>query len=178
VKFIKNIGLVIFIIGLTIFTASVFTSSFNLTQQELNSYISDKGYKSEIIKAELSKAIVTTNDINIFEFSSKVRAAFETSNNYYDAQITKYSAEKNWAKKSEQYAYKIFGKPHSLSYELAKKSGKGFIKENPGLVWFLTFGLGIIGALLFILPNLVLLGKPGIKNDGIYHESAGWYLFI
>jgi ferredoxin-type protein NapH len=181
VKFIKNIGLVIFIIGLTIFTASVFTSSFNLTQQELNSYISDKGYKSEIIKAELSKAIVTTNDINIFEFSSKVRAAFETSNNYYDAQITKYSAEKNWAKKSEQYAYKIFGKPHSLSYELAKKSGKGFIKENPGLVWFLTFGLGIIGALLFILPNLILLGKPGIKNDGVYHESAtnrGWIAWL
>lgn len=180
-KFIKNIGLVIFIIGLTIFTASVFTSSFNLTQPELNSYISDKGYKSEIIKAELSKAIVTTNDINIFEFSSKVRAAFETSNNYYDAQIAKYSAEKNWAKKSEQYAYKIFGKPHSLSYELAKKSGKGFIKENPGLVWFLTFGLGIIGALLFILPNLVLLGKPGIKNDGIYHESAtnrGWIAWL
>lgn len=180
-KFIKNIGLVIFIIGLTIFTASVFTSSFNLTQPELNSYISDKGYKSEIIKAELSKAIVTTNDINIFEFSSKVRAAFETSNNYYDAQIAKYSAEKNWAKKSEQYAYKIFGKPHSLSYELAKKSGKGFIKENPGIVWFLTFGLGIIGALLFILPNLILLGKPGIKNDGIYHESAtnrGWIAWL
>jgi len=181
VKFIKNIGLVIFIIGLTIFTTSIFTGSFNLTQQELNSYISDKGYKSEIIKAELSKAIVTTNDINIFEFSNKVRAAFETSNNYYDAQIAKYSTEKNWAKKSEQYAYKIFGKPHSLSYELAKKSGKGFIKENPGLVWFLTFGLGIIGALLFILPNLVLLGKPGIKNDGIYHESAtnrGWIAWL
>ena len=180
-KFIKNIGLVIFIIGLTIFTTSIFTGSFNLTQQELNSYISDKGYKSEIIKAELSKAIVTTNDINIFEFSNKVRAAFETSNNYYDAQIAKYSTEKNWAKKSEQYAYKIFGKPHSLSYELAKKSGKGFIKENPGLVWFLTFGLGIIGALLFILPNLVLLGKPGIKNDGIYHESAtnrGWIAWL
>ncbi|PQB08183.1 FeS-binding protein [Polaribacter filamentus] len=180
-KFIKNLGLIIFIIGLTIFTASVFTGSFNLTQPELNSYISDKGYKSEIIKAELSKAIVITNDINIFEFSSKVRAAFETSNNYYDAQIAKYSAEKNWAKKSEQYAYKIFGKPHSLSYELAKKSGKGFIKENPGLVWFLTFGLGIIGALLFILPNLILLGKPGIKNDGIYHESAtnrGWIAWL
>ena len=180
-KFIKNLGLIIFIIGLTIFTASVFTGSFNLTQTELNSYISDKGYKSEIIKAELSKAIVTANDINIFKFSSKVRAAFETSNNYYDAQIAKYSAEKNWTKKSEQYAYKIFGKPHSFSYELAKKSGKGFIKENPGLVWFLTFGLGIIGALLFILPNLILLGKPGIKNDGVYHESAtnrGWIAWL
>ncbi|PQJ77285.1 4Fe-4S binding protein [Polaribacter glomeratus] len=180
-KFIKNIGLVVFIIGLTIFTTSIFTGSFNLTQKELNSYISDKGYKSDVLKEALSKAIVTSNNINIFEFSSKVTAAFETSNNYYDAQIAKYSAEKNWAKKSEQYEYKIFGKPHSLSYELAKKSGKGFIKENPGLVWFLTFGLGIIGALLFILPNLILLGKPGIKNDGIYHESAtnrGWIAWL
>jgi polyferredoxin len=180
-KFIKNTGLIIFIIGLSVFTASIFTGSFSLTQQELEAFISDKGYKSKILKKELSKAIVTTDNINIFQFSSKVTAAFETSNTYYDVQIEKYGAEKNWAKKSEQYAYKIFGKPHSLSYELAKKSGKGFIKDNPGLSWFLTFGLGIIGALMFILPNLILLGKPGIKNDGIYQESAtnrGWIAWL
>jgi polyferredoxin len=180
-KFIKNTGLIIFIIGLSVFTASIFTGSFSLTQQELEAFISDKGYKSKILKKELSKAIVTTDNINIFQFSSKVTAAFETSNTYYDVQIEKYGAEKNWAKKSEQYAYKIFGKPHSLSYELAKKSGKGFIKDNPGLSWFLTFGLGIIGALMFILPNLILLGKSGIKNDGIHQESAtnrGWIAWL
>jgi len=32
--------------------------------------------------------------------------------------------------------------------------------------------LGIIGALLFILPNFVLLGKAGIKNNGIYLEAS------
>ena len=68
-KFIKNIGLVIFIIGLTIFTTSIFTGSFNLTQQELNSYISDKGYKSEIIKAELSKAIAIALESSAFIIS-------------------------------------------------------------------------------------------------------------
>ena len=31
-----------------------------------------------------------------------------------------------------------------------------------------NFGLSIIGALLFIVPNVVLLGKPGIKNNGIF----------
>ena len=64
-----------------------------------------------------------------------------------------------------------------MSYELAKKAGKGYVKENPALLWWLTFGLGIIGALMFILPNVILLGKPGIKNNGIYLESAtnrGW----
>ena len=64
-----------------------------------------------------------------------------------------------------------------MSYELAKKAGKGYVKENPALLWWLTFGLGIIGALMFILPNVILLGKSGIKNNGIYLESAtnrGW----
>ena len=170
-KTIKYTGLAIFLIGLTIFTASIFLGSFGMSQKELDTYISEKNYKSEIIKQELSSAIVD-KELNIFEFSSVVRDAFKTSNNYYDKLIAKYNAEKNWKKKGEQYKYKIFGKPHTLSYEIAKKSGKGIIKENSGLLWFLTFGLGIIGALLFILPNLILLGKPGIKNDHIYQNSA------
>ncbi|APZ45287.1 FeS-binding protein [Polaribacter reichenbachii] len=179
-KFIKHTGLVIFLIGLFIFTASIFTGNFSLTQQELDTYITEKGYKSEIIKQELTKAIVDKN-LNIFEFSTQARNAFEASNNYYDALIAKYNSEKNWTKKGEQYQYKIFGKPHTLSYEIAKKAGSGFVKENSGLLWFLTFGLGIIGALLFILPNLILLGKPGIKNDGIYLESStnrGWIAWL
>ena len=170
-KRIKYTGLAIFLIGLTIFTASIFLGSFGMSQKELDTYISEKNYKSEIIKQELSSAIVD-KELNIFEFSSVVRDAFKTSNNYYDKLIAKYNAEKNWKKKGEQYKYKIFGKPHTLSYEIAKKSGKGIIKENSGLLWFLTFGLGIIGALLFILPNVILLGKPGIKNDHIYQNSA------
>jgi len=170
-KTIKYTGLAIFLIGLTIFTASIFLGSFGMSQKELDTYISEKNYKSEIIKQELSKAIVD-KELNIFEFSSVVRDAFKTSNNYYEKLIAKYNAEKNWKKKGEQYKYKIFGKPHTLSYEIAKKSGKGIIKENSGLLWFLTFGLGIIGALLFILPNVILLGKPGIKNDHIYQNSA------
>ena len=170
-KRIKYTGLAIFLIGLTIFTASIFLGSFGMSQKELDTYISEKNYKSEIIKQELSKAIVD-KELNIFEFSSVVRDAFKTSNNYYEKLIAKYNAEKNWKKKGEQYKYKIFGKPHTLSYEIAKKSGKGIIKENSGLLWFLTFGLGIIGALLFILPNVILLGKPGIKNDHIYQNSA------
>ena len=171
-KFIKQTGLFVFLIGLAIFTGTIFTGSFNLTQSELDNYIQEKGYKSEIIKGQLQKAVITKESLTIFEFSSRVRSAFETSNNYYDNLIAKYDAEKNWDKKGEQYQYKIYGKPHTLSYELAKKAGTGFTKNQSGLAWLLTFGLGIIGALLFIIPNLVLLGKPGIKNDGIYLEAA------
>ncbi|WP_075340411.1 4Fe-4S binding protein [Tenacibaculum agarivorans] len=171
-KVIKNIGLIIFLVGLSIFTGSIFLGSFNLTSDQLEAFIKEKNYKNELIKDELSKAIVTSENLNIFEFSSRVRNAYKTSNAHYDALIAKYDAEKNWDKKGEQYQYKISGKLHSLSFDLAKKAGKGFVRENQGLLWWLTFGLGILGALLFIFPNYKLLGNPGIKNNGIYLESS------
>lgn len=171
-KAIKHTGLVIFLIALSIFTSSIFLGSFNLTSSELDEFLQEKNYKSEIIKEELTKAVVTSEKLNIFEFSSRVRNAYQTSNNHYDALIAKYDAEKNWDAKGQQYQYKIYGKPHTLSFDLAKKAGKGFVKENQVILWWLTFGLGVLGALLFIFPNLKLLGNSGIKNNGIYLESA------
>ena len=171
-KILKHLGLVLFLIGLSIFTGILFTGSFNLSSTELTSYVSKKGYKSELILNNLKKAVVTNEELTIFEFSSRVREAYKDSNDYYDALITKFNEEKDWNKKGEQYQYKIYGKPHTLSFELAKIAGKGSARELPGTLWLLTFGLGIIGALLFILPNLFLLGKAGIKNNGIYLESS------
>ena len=171
-KILKHIGLVLFLIGLSIFTGVLFTGSFNLSSTELTSYVSKKGYKSELILNNLKKAVVTNEELTIFEFSSRVREAYKDSNDHYDALITKFNEEKDWDKKGEQYQYKIYGKQHTLSFELAKIAGKGSAKELPGTLWLLTFGLGILGALLFILPNLFLLGKAGIKNNGIYLESS------
>ncbi len=171
-KILKHLGLVLFLIGLSIFTGVLFTGSFNLSSTELTSYVSKKGYKSELILNNLKKAVVTNEELTIFEFSSRVREAYKNSNDHYDALITKFNEEKDWDKKGEQYQYKIYGKPHTLSFELAKIAGKGSAKELPGTLWLLTFGLGILGALLFILPNLFLLGKAGIKNNGIYLESS------
>ena len=171
-KILKHLGLVLFLIGLSIFTGILFTGSFNLSSTELTSYVSKKGYKSELILNNLKKAVVTNEELTIFEFSSRVREAYKNSNDYYDALIIKFNEEKDWDKKGEQYQYKIYGKPHTLSFELAKIAGKGSARELPGTLWLLTFGLGILGALLFILPNLFLLGKAGIKNNGIYLESS------
>lgn len=171
-KAIKHTGFVLFLVALTIFTGSLFTGSFQLSKSELDAFLKEKNYKSTVIRGALEDAVITDKKLTIFKFSARVRKAYEKSNSYYDALITKYNAAKNWDKKGEQYQYKIYGKPHTLSYTLAKKAGRGFVKENASLIWFLTFGLGMIGALLFMLPNLILLGKPGIKNNHIYHNSA------
>ncbi len=63
----------------------------------------------------------------------------------------------------------------SLKYVLTKSASFGPVKNNPVLYLFLTFGLCIMGALLYILPKLNL--QPGIKNDGIFFnvmKNVGW----
>ncbi|GAA4238650.1 hypothetical protein GCM10022291_29960 [Postechiella marina] len=183
-KLIKQSGIILFLIGLGIFIATVFLGSFNLKQEQLDSFLKEKNYKSTIIAGELQKAIVTNDALNIFEFSSRVRQAYATSNAHYDNLIKKYDTEKNWDKKGEQFQYKISGKLHSISFSLAKTSGKGLAVNNTWLMWFLTFGLAIIGALMYIIPDVILLGKPGIKNNGIFLNAAtnrgwiGWFAFI
>ena len=113
IKTIQKLGLILFLIGLSIFTATIFTGSFSLTQSELDSFISAKGFKSEIIQKELQNAVVSSENQNIFQFSSGVVNAVETSNANYENLIERYDAEKNWDKKGAQYQYMIFDKPHS-----------------------------------------------------------------
>ncbi|CAM4015581.1 MULTISPECIES: 4Fe-4S binding protein [Flavobacterium] len=69
-----------------------------------------------------------------------------------------------------------------VKFDIAKASVTGPLKDNKGLFLFLTFGLGIIGSLVFILTGLFLEPVAGIKNHGIYLSSAtnrGWVsLFV
>lgn len=66
-------------------------------------------------------------------------------------------------------------------FDLVKASATGLISNNKILFLFLTFGLGILGSLLFIVSALFLSPLPGIKNNGIYLQSAtnkGWVAYI
>jgi polyferredoxin len=46
----------------------------------------------------------------------------------------------------------------------------GMVPDNPGLFFFLIFGLGSLGGLMYILSDLKKL--PGIKHNRIYHSAA------
>lgn len=180
-KALKTIGLIIFLAGLTLWTASLFMGQFTLDQKQLDTFVTDNGIKSELLAQKLGENLVG-KELTIIDFAGGVRSALATSNAYYDEQIAKYDAAQEWDKKGEQYQYRINDKRfQSISFTLAKKAGSGFVKENAGPMWFLTFGLGILGALMFIFPNLVLLGQPGIKNDHIYHQAStnrGWIAWL
>src|SRR5690606_30136393 len=62
-----------------------------------------------------------------------------------------------------------------LRYSLTKASTIGPVRERPGLFLFLTFGVCLIGAALYILPKA--RSQPGIKNNGNYFDpmkNRGW----
>jgi Pyruvate/2-oxoacid:ferredoxin oxidoreductase delta subunit len=63
----------------------------------------------------------------------------------------------------------------SLKTSIVKASTLGLIEEQTLAIFFLVFGLGIGGALLYLLPGFKTI--PGIKHNGIFFSSMknrGW----
>ncbi|MDB2701856.1 4Fe-4S binding protein [Flavobacteriaceae bacterium] len=169
-KTLQKFGLGIFLTGLTLFCSLIFLGKYQLTHQELDTIIAEKKIKSDLFIANINRKVIDKSFSGPFEFSKRVIAALEEANKVH--------------RKKREWSKVIWDKPHSFSYEVSKKAGKGMIPNNKGLFWFLTFGLGIIGSLLYIIPNLITLGPPGIKNNNIYFDSStnrgfmGWSVFI
>ncbi|PIF01032.1 MAG: FeS-binding protein [Maribacter sp.] len=164
---IKNIGLTIFLIGLSIFSALPIMGTYHLSSTDFDGFVAQKGIESGLFISDIQENIVGQNFGGMFSFAPKVTHALGKANIQH--------------RENKEYKKVIYAKPHDMAAALGKIAGSGFIVENKGLMWFLTFGLGIIGALMFILPNVVLLGDKGIKNNGIYHENAtnkGWIAWV
>lgn len=169
-KHIQNIGLGLFLTGLAIFIALIFLGKYEVTPKIFDSVIHSKGIKSERFINTIKSEVVGKEFANPFSLSSKITSALKTANKTH--------------KENNEWDKVIWDKPHSFSYEIVKQAGNGLVKNNKWLFWWLTFGLGIIGALMYIIPNVVVKGPPGIKNNGIYHNAAtnrgwiGWFAFI
>jgi ferredoxin-type protein NapH len=220
-KYLKTIGLALFIIGFVIFNISFFWSSYQLTPEIVKSKISDEkkvtallGEANSIINSttssnfkfvnELSAAFDRANEKQLitYRFSSEEldkltaynkekfsitsvdsvfkgddekntfkRKAFRDYGNWLDGQATSRAQIQDVADKIKQYGIiNQFGfdkyAVKDLKYSLTKASAISPIKNNPALYLFLTIGLCIIGALLYILPKLEL--PAGIKNNGVF----------
>jgi len=153
-KFIKISGLLLFLLALSIFTSLLFQGSFNVKKDTFNRIIKQKGIKSNVFISTLQMKIVNKEFNHQVALSKEIIDALENANIIH--------------KKKNEWDKVIWDKPHNLAYDFIKPSAKGKIVEHKKLYWWLTFGLGIIGALLFIIPDVILLGSPGIKNNGIF----------
>ncbi len=156
-RLIRLAGLAIFLIALGIFLAMFFMSEYTLTEE-----IAEKNIKPEHQEILLPK---------LSEIYGKSYAISIPFVNYINDQISNYNQEQENLQNWDQ---RIFDDYPGI---LARASANGPIVENPGLFFVLTFILGSIGSLMFILPSVKLHGPPGIKNNGIYHNALnnrGW----
>ena len=166
-KYIKNIGLFIFLVGLTIFTALLCIGNFKVNQKTVDELVLERNIKSELFQQQISTKIVNQEFQGVSVLSSRITSLLEETNATH--------------RKNKEYKKVIYAKPHEFAAALIKKSGQGFIVQHKWIMWLLTFGLGIVGALLFILPDVILLGPKGIKNNGIYTTNAtnrGWIAWL
>lgn len=223
-KYLKTIGLTLFVIGFALFNVSFFWSSYQLTPEIVKSQITDEKKASALLLE--TKEIITSESPSNFKFVTVLSAAFERVNekqlatfslstaeldrlaSYNKEKFTIASVDSVFKGQDEQSAFKrkafrdngswLDGQATSreqiqnvadnikkysiisqfgfdryavkdLSYSLTKAAAISPVKSNPTLYLFLTFGLCIIGSLLYILPKLQL--PPGIKNNGIFFNA-------
>ncbi len=220
-KYLKTIGLTLFVIGFALFNVSFFWSSYQLTPEIVKSQITDEKKASallfeikEIITSEsssnfkfvddLSAALERVNKKQLATFglsnteldklasynkenfkiasvdsvfngndeqSAFKRKAFKDNGSWLDGQATSRKQIQNVADNIKKYSIiSQFGFDRyavkDIKYSITKAAAISPVKSNPTLYLFLTFGLCIIGSLLYILPKLQL--PLGIKNNGIF----------
>ena len=220
-KYLKTIGLLLFVIGFALFNVSFFWSGYQLTPEIVKSQVSDE--KKAIALLLEIKDIIATESSSNFKFVADLSAAFERVNakqlatfglsnteldklasynkenfkiasvdsvfngndeqsafkrkafkdngSWLDGQATSRKQIQNVADNIKKFSIiSQFGFDRyavkDLKYSITKAAAISPVKSNPTLYLFLTFGLCIIGSLLYILPKLQL--PLGIKNNGIF----------
>ncbi len=153
-------------------------SIYGITQEEVLDLVARSGRKFSL--ASVDSLYIGTDDVSVFK-----RKALNDYGNWLEGREFNSQEELKNALESvvsKIHAYGIINQVgfdryqvKDLTYSLTKASAISPVKTNPGLFLFLTFGLCIAGALLYILPKLQV--PAGIKNNGIFFnvmKNTGW----
>ena len=175
-KLIKNIGLILCIAGFSFFIGSIFVGEYNVTPAKFKEWINNRNVKSEIfIKA--AKEEVVGKSFNSIQLSSKLIELAEKSSKTHQNNIQLWHTEGGQEDRINEEWGKVIWTSWSsthkdFTYPLLQATVSSPFKNNQWLAFFLTFGLAIIGGLLYIVPDFILLGPAGIKNNKLFQHSA------
>ncbi len=155
-KYIRSIGLILFFLGLLLFSVIPFLGEYQQDDAKLKSALKEEHYGK--LKAELSPMFGETYRSNF--------AFVRDFNRYFDGYNEKFKSSENWEEVIwDDYAFAV-----------TKASTTGWIRGGHLWLFLLSVGLGSLGALLYVLPAHHK-EPPGIKNDGVYFssmKSRGW----
>lgn len=162
-KKIQKAGLVLFVVGFSIFILTLKSGHYELTRQVIESAIT-KRYHKEAITA------VNMQMLNI-QFESNTEFLIKLNKLLKDAQlINDLNAKNGLPFGVNEWDYRLSEndiKYYNYTITLAGQTG-GLIVESTRWI-FVTFGFMILGALLYILPKRNEL--PGKKNDNTFKNS-------
>ncbi|REG83381.1 4Fe-4S binding protein [Algoriphagus antarcticus] len=155
-KVIQKLGILLFLVGLTVFTAMPFLGNYTLTEDLV--LANTKDIHQEKMAEILSPMFGETYTSN-FSFI----AAFKENFNSYNDPLKE---ESKW----DEVIWDDY------SFPLAQASVASPVRDNPWLFMVLSLGIAILGGLMYNLPKY--REEPaGIKNNGIFHSSMknrGW----
>ena len=138
-KTIKQIGLIISLVGFIFFTGSIFTSKNYVSQEVFDGWIASKNIKSEFF-IEKAQATIVAKELSTFELSNKIIELGKASDAHQLSQEN-IAWEKvmklKWNKTSKEYVY-----------PLVRVSAIGWVPENQLLFFWMTFGLAILGGVI------------------------------
>ncbi len=140
---IRKIGAGVFVSALLVFLACFFAGSFQIHEGTLHQ-LAGKVPEDRLAKLRPLHGMLFSSRA---EFLSRITALIND-----DAKVDGYNLG--------QYRFWI-----------TKSSTVGIVSEQSGWVFLLTIVLGIVGALLYILPQ-VRESKPGIKNNFVFFGSV------
>lgn len=155
-KILQKIGLIVFIIGITVFSISPFIGSYKVTDDILKSNLSEQQYNN--LSKKLKEKLVGSS----FSFAWQISSILV---NEYEAKNEEFKSKQEWDKV-------MYDDPQEVSLSITKASASGFYINNIFLFFLISFGFGVIGAIMYFLPDVILLGSPGIKNNHIYQNSS------
>lgn len=162
-KFLQKLGLSFFVAALLLFIAINVYGPFQLTPRSLST--GNAYHDQEILDAARKSNMLDQSFPSGISFSASLKKVMKEAQRELDQK-----AQTALPEGVQEWDYRL-GDWKIKEYMLAtvKHSHTGRVAQQPVLFLLLTFGLGILGGLLYILP--VFREIPGIKNTGVFHNA-------
>ncbi len=157
---LQKLGITLFIIALLVFTAMLGLDSYILTTDSINA--NSDYHKNEILAQAESAGMIGRKYASNILFVADYKMVLKNAQRSLDEQPIPEGISE-WDFKIGDWNIKDY------TLQATQKSGTGMVSNDPWMFFLLTFGLGIFGGLIYILPKFV--DVPGIKNNDIYHRS-------
>ncbi len=181
---LQYLGLGLFSLALLLFTLMLGLDKYSLSEKDLETIATtafqDTDWQATALLATAKEqGILNHSYASSFSFQKTLELLFEEANQRLAARVEAEGIPeglKKWQVNIPDWVLK------SRRFDLMKAAAQGPVSAHPLRWFFLTFGLGILGGLLYILP--MLRTHSGIQHDHLYHHPLtrglrlGWRSFF